>query len=122
MILFGGLLLVGQEHHNNDRGAVLAYYLSSTSGTWELTQSLVSADGSEGDQFGASVSIDVVDTHTIAVGAPLHDGIGTTAQDSGAVYVYSRRGSAQVGQFEFRARLTASDAASEVCEITITNT
>ena len=63
------------------------------------TQStLVASNGSNGDQFGYSVSINSDATYAI-VGAPRYEGSAGYQDDYGSIYIYSRSGSTWTQQY-----------------------
>jgi len=63
------------------------------------TQStLVASNGSNGDQFGHSVSINSDATYAI-VGAPRYESTATYSNDYGSIYIYSRSGSTWTQQY-----------------------
>ncbi len=80
------VLVVGAEREDTNNGAVYIFRKNSL-GQWIETQKLEASDES-GDYFGSSVSID---NNIIAVGSRGED---TTNNNSGAIYVFNRVGSA----------------------------
>ena len=79
--------LVGSRGRNDsypNAGAVYVFVRSGTS--WSLETKLLAGDGSEGDLFGTSVSLD---GDRALVGAPCHEG---TAFRTGAAYIFERLG------------------------------
>jgi hypothetical protein len=82
----GNTLVVGapsESVQNPNQGAAYLFVRSST-GSWDVQQRLVAADGMAGDGFGHSVSIR---GNTVAVGAP-GDDIGANS-DQGSVYIFA---------------------------------
>ncbi|MDB4456223.1 thrombospondin type 3 repeat-containing protein [bacterium] len=77
-----------------------AYVYIRSNGVWSEQAKLTASDGSEGDSFGQSVSID---GDTAVIGAHLNDNF------IGSAYVYVRSN----GVWSEQAKLTASDAASD---------
>jgi hypothetical protein len=59
---------------------------------------LVASNGSNGDQFGVSVSINSDATYAI-VGAPRYEGSAGYQDDYGSIYIYSRSGSTWTQQY-----------------------
>jgi hypothetical protein len=86
---------------NVDQGS--AYIFSRGGGFWTEQQKLTASDGTAGDQFGFS---NTIDGSTIVVGAPLTDISGIANQ--GAVYVFERHGSF----WSEEQKLIASDGAA----------
>ncbi len=82
-------VLVGAERDNDGRGAVYAYYGSSTGLDASTELKVTASDGAPNDFFGASVAmggdIDGDGVDDFATGASYHDDHGTS---SGSVYVY----------------------------------
>lgn len=109
----GDTILVGAVQANvgghNDQGA--AYVFVKPGGGWSghLTEDakLTASDGSAGDQFGDSVSID---GDTVVVGAHFHDVGGHS--DRGAAYVFVEPAGGWAGSLTETAELTASDGAA----------
>ena len=98
----GDTVVIGADEADGavvNSGAVYVYTRTADN-SWIEQAKLTASDGSQGDQFGESVAIA---GDTIVVGAYKHDEHGP---ESGAVYVYTRTGSAWTQQ----AKLTASDA------------
>jgi phage pi2 protein 07 len=89
----GDYLLVGNYHGTaaltggNSRGAVHVYTRSGS--TWTLQQTLLAHDKADGDNFGASVSVNS-DATRILISSRFDDDAGT---DTGSIYYYTRSGS-----------------------------
>ncbi len=84
-------------------GAVYIYQQSSSNpNAWVQTKKLFAGDASQGDNFGAALSLD---GNWLLAGSPLHDGAGA---DAGSAYVFGRNtgGADNWGQ---AAQLNASD-------------
>ena len=92
----GSTLLVGAPHHNSWAGAAYVFHLDPAQG-WILQAKLSVSDGTEGNQFGTSVSIS---GDRAVLGA---SGYG---EGRGAVFVFTRSGS----NWTQTAELTSSDA------------
>ncbi len=88
----------GDDGGAADAGA--AYVFTRTGSTWTQQAKLLAGDAAPNDTFGSSVAIDA---DTIVVGA-----IGEGGDFSGAVYVFTRSGTAWTQQ----AKLRAADAAA----------
>jgi trimeric autotransporter adhesin len=95
----GGTLAVGAHHANSQRGAVTVF--TGSGSTWNLQATLSASNGWAQDFFGQSVALSA-DGSTLAVGADGEESNATgidgdptnnSAQDSGAVYVFTRSGS-----------------------------
>jgi Flp pilus assembly pilin Flp len=97
----GDTLLAGAPGDGGSIGAVYVYVRQG--GLWSEQQKLTAADGTAGDAFGYSVSLE---GDTALVGA-FAKSVG--AHQTGAAYVFTRSGATWSQQ----ARLTASDAAME---------
>ncbi|HET7500121.1 MAG TPA: hypothetical protein VFK02_03935 [Kofleriaceae bacterium] len=88
---------VGGDQTDNNAPAAGAVYVFTRTGTaWALEAYVKASNTGGGDAFGQSVALSA-DGSTLAVGASLEDSDGTTqassgAQDSGAVYVFTRTG------------------------------
>lgn len=98
----GETVLVGSPRDDdNGLNSGSAYVFFRTSGGWMMQQKLTADDGTAGDNFGWSVS---VDGDTAVIGAQLDDDV---ASGAGSAYVFRRSGAlwTQV------AKLTASDGA-----------
>ena len=78
----GNYAIIGAYAKNNWAGA--AYVFKRDGTTWEEKAKLTASDGSSGDYFGYSVSID---GPRVIVGAYGDDGMGT---DSGSAYIFTR--------------------------------
>jgi hypothetical protein len=110
----GDTILVGAVQANvgghNDQGA--AYVFVKPGGGWSghLTEAarLTASDGSAGDQFGDSVSID---GDTVVVGAHFHN-VGGHGDHQGAAYVFVEPAGGWAGSLTETAELTASDGSS----------
>jgi len=90
----------GSDLAGTDYGCAYIYQRVPPGG-WTLTATLTASDGSTGDQFGRSVSIDSI---YAVVGAPVADG---AADSTGAAYVFESI--AGVWGPNETAKLTASD-------------
>ena len=101
----GNMIIIGASDGDTangaDTGSVYVYIISG--GEWTQQANLKASDGSSGDRFGSSVSID---GDTIVVGAHMHD--TAAGQGSGSAYVYAGAG----GVWTEQAKLTASDNAT----------
>jgi hypothetical protein len=96
------LLVVGapaQDVNGADSGAVYVFERSGLD--WEEEAKLLAFDGAPLDRFGEAVA---VSHHTIAIGAPNDDDLGSK---SGAVYVFVETG----GVWALEAKLLPSDGA-----------
>ena len=106
----GDTLVVGapDDWPGNRREQGSAYVFVRVAGAWVLQAKLLAADGVASDRFGASVA---VAGDTVVVGAPLADTDGTPGAfggAEGAVYVFTRSGTAWSQQ----AKLLAADRTS----------
>jgi hypothetical protein len=105
----GETVIVGAEREapgggSNGPGAALVFVRDGT--MWTLQDTLFSADGQDGDDFGAAVALD---GDVALIGAPSHDPGG--AQNAGAAYVFARSGSTWTEQAKLvPADITAFDA------------
>ncbi len=72
----------GDDDNGGDSGSVYIYELDADTGTWGNVTKITASDGSGGDQFGRSVS---VDDGYVVVGSNRDDDNGG---DSGSVYIY----------------------------------
>lgn len=91
---------------NEDQGA--AYVFERIGNEWVEQAKLTASDGEDGDEFGASVAVDVGNPPTVIVGAPEADRIGPdgeTQEEYGAAYVFAD--SASEGWIE-QTKLTGS--------------
>lgn len=81
-------IVVGAPGESNSAGIAtgVVHVFELAGGIWAPTVALEPSDGNAGDQFGASVAVDL---DRIAVGAPLADG-APFVQRPGAVYVFDR--------------------------------
>ena len=96
----GDTVVVGAEKDDDKGAGSGSVYIYLRSGTaWSLQKKMVAADGGADDGFGRSVA---ADKDIVAVGAPRDDDKGGNA---GAVYVYTRSGTAWSQQ----QKLTAKD-------------
>jgi len=95
----GGVNPLQSSNDAEDSGA--AYVFERLQGSWSQRAYLKAPEPESGDNFGASV---VVEGDTIAIGAPRNDdgrsgvnpsGQRSTKPNSGAVYVFHKRGSWQ---------------------------
>ncbi len=84
-IAVAALLDDGLGNDFPDSGAV--YVFTRTAGIWSEQAYLTASDAAEDDQFGYDIALD---GDTLAVGAPLEDGILNDFPDAGAVYVFTR--------------------------------
>ncbi len=92
----------GNEDSNGRSNSGAAYvFVRDGNGNWSQHSYLKASNVSSGDGFGSSVA---VDGDTVVVGAPWQ---GTTASNSGAVYVFVRDGG---GNWSQQAFLKASNA------------
>lgn len=106
---------VGGDAKDNSMAAAGAVYVfERTAGVWKQAAYVKASHGRELSQFGEALALSA-DGHTLAVGAPGEDSAATgvdgdpwqgLAEDSGAVYVYSREG----GDWQHRAYLKAANA------------
>jgi len=84
-------LLVGSRNDDDGGDASGSAYVFTRSGsTWSQQAKLVASDDQAGDQFGESVTMSQ-DTNYVAIGSPDED--GSSANVTGAVYVFERSGS-----------------------------
>ncbi len=85
----------GDQANNNAQNSGAVYVFTRTAGVWSQQAYLKASNTDANDQFGVSVAIS---GDTIAVGAQFEDSNGSqsdnSAQDSGAVYVFTRAGGA----------------------------
>ncbi|MFQ5583347.1 MAG: FlgD immunoglobulin-like domain containing protein, partial [Calditrichia bacterium] len=88
-----------KDHYAN--GAVYVFGVDGNS--WELEAQLTASDGSAGDMFGASISLN---GNTIVVGARFDDDNGL---DSGSAYVFRKQGNS----WNEEAKLTPIDGAAD---------
>ena len=95
----GNTIVIGARGDDYNIGA--AYVYTNTGGTWTETK-LTADDGTGGDSFGSSVSID---GNTVVIGAYEDDDNGS---NSGSAYVFTN----DSGTWTQTAKLTASDGAS----------
>jgi hypothetical protein len=100
--LSGDTALIGAEN-DNDNGfwSGSAYVFARTGTTWTQQQKLLASDGSFGDSFGVSVSLD---GDTALIGALYDSDKGDSA---GSAYLFTRTGTTWVQQ----QKLLASDGA-----------
>ena len=101
----GETLAVGaprDDHNVTTTGSAYVYVRSGT--TWSQQQKITAADGSQDDNFGASVSLS---GDTVAVGAN-RDADNGSGSGSGSAYVYTRTGTTWTQQ----QKLTAGDGAT----------
>jgi hypothetical protein len=91
----------GYDDSAGSTGAVEVYVRNANG--WSLEQRIVPTNANRGDRFGQAIS---VDADTLAVSAPGDD---TAAADAGAVYVYTRTGSA----WSLEQTLTINNAAAD---------
>ncbi len=89
----------GDDDQGNGSGSAYVFLRSDTS--WSQQAKLLADDGSTGDSFGSSVSLS---GDTAAIGADATD--DQTIEDAGAVYVFTRSGTA----WSQEAKLLASDS------------
>jgi hypothetical protein len=98
-----------------DSGAV--YVFTRSGNTWSQQAYVKASNSNEGDSFGVSVAL-AADGNTLAVGAYVEDSNATgvngsqtdnSALDSGAVYVFTRSGSAWSQQAYIKASNTGSN-------------
>ncbi len=94
----GTTLVVGATQKNDGKGAAYVFVRDKFSGMWQQTARLVADDGTEGDQFGTSVS---VNGDAILVGA------SHQAEETGASYVFQRGAD---GAWMQTAKLLSNDA------------
>ncbi|MEM6325908.1 MAG: FG-GAP repeat protein, partial [Bacteroidota bacterium] len=101
--LDGERALIGavSDAHGGGVGAGSAYVFDLSGGVWNETQKLIASDADDGDEFGASVSLD--GTRAL-IGAWRADVGG--ASSGGAAYVFDLAG----GTWSQTQKLTASDA------------
>ena len=89
----------GDQANNNAQNSGAVYVFTRTAGVWSQQAYLKASNTDANDQFGVSVAIS---GDTIAVGAQFEDSNGSqsdnSAQDSGAVYVFTRTGGAWTQQ------------------------
>ena len=93
--LSGDTALIGAYYDNEKKGS--AYVFTRTGTAWTQQGKLLASDGTQGDQFGYSVS---VDGDTALIGARGDD------DNSGSVYVFTRTGTTWTQQAKL---ITASD-------------
>jgi hypothetical protein len=106
---------IGGDEGDNSAAAAGAVYVFSRIGNAWMQQAYVKASNTgAGDHFGNSVSLSA-DGNTLAVGAPYEDSAATgiegnendnSAEDAGAVYVFSRIGNAWMQQAYVKASNT----------------
>ncbi|MBN1457036.1 MAG: peptidylprolyl isomerase [Sedimentisphaerales bacterium] len=107
-----GILAIGAigDNVDGDQSGAVYVYEGKTSG-WEFLSKLsAGSDGQSNDWLGYSVA---VDDRVIAAGAVNDDDPNTDSTDSGAVYVFGENTEDEVTYWEKKAKLTASDAATE---------
>jgi hypothetical protein len=99
----GDTLVAGAPAHDTPAGSTAgaAWVFVRSGGTWSLQRKLLAADGTAGDRFGHTVSID---GDTLVVGAPYADTLAG-GFDAGAAYVFARSGASWSQQ----GKLTAAD-------------
>lgn len=86
-----GFAVIGASHHGaRAEHAGAAYVFAKAGEGWKQEQKLLASDGRGGDFFGQAVA---VSGSTVLVGASGQDGLG---KNSGAVYVFDRRGNQTV--------------------------
>ena len=95
--LHDAVAVVGAQYVTGHTGAAYLY----DTGTWTLQHTLGASDGTFGDEFGRSVSLDGA---RVLVGATHHDADGFA--DAGAAYVFDDTSGAELAQ------LTSPDGAS----------
>ena len=83
--VFGGWAIVGAPSFNNVKGRVYLY--KRVLGAWINWQTIQASDGSDGDYFGRSVSIN---ERIMVIGASARD--NGNAPASGAVYIFTLTG------------------------------
>ena len=83
--VFGGWAIVGAPYSNNMKGR--AYLYKRVLGAWDYRQTIQASDGSGGDYFGGSVSIN---EKIVVIGAPHKD--NGNGPYSGAVYLFTLPG------------------------------
>jgi hypothetical protein len=99
--LDGDTVVIGAYRDDLYRGS--AYIFTRTGTSWAQQAKLLASDGSAGDWFGVSVS---VDGDTAVIGAYKDDDLGDA---SGSAYVFTRTGTSWTQQ----AKLLASDGAAD---------
>lgn len=96
----GDIMVVGchgDDNRGTDSGAAYMYArTSSNSATWNYVQELVPQGNNGYDNFGVWVDM-TGDANTIIVGAHVED---TTADNSGAVYLFRRNGLSNIWAFD----------------------
>ncbi len=103
--LDGDIALVGAWSDDDDGSSSGSAYIFTrdASGMWGNEQKLTASDGSSGDAFGFSVSVD----GDVALVSAHSD--GDNGQDSGSAYIFTRDAS---GMWNQEQKLTASDGAN----------
>ena len=91
----GDNIAIGAAGRQSGRGAV--YTFNRNAGVWTEKETLVSADGQAGDQFGKSVSIQGL---LLVAGAPFNDVNGKI--DVGSAYTFANDGTAWTQQFHIQ--------------------
>jgi hypothetical protein len=104
--LSGDTALIGViNDDDNGANSGSAYVFIRTGTTWSQQAKLLASDGTAGDNFGLSVSLD---GDTALIGAPFHDDNGA---DAGSAYMFTRTGTTWTQQ----RKLLASDPAAGDC-------
>ncbi len=100
----GSTVVVGAGSSGSNSLLGAAYVFVESGGTWTQQAELTPSDGTEEDQFGASVAIS---GSTIVVGSPQHP-FSMATNGLGAAYVFVESG----GTWSQQAKLTAPDGAA----------
>ncbi len=103
--IYNDYAIVGADESANNGGANsgTAYIFHNNAGNWEQTQKIESSDAIVGDHFGCSVSMSG-EYAAIGAGSKSDNGVW-----SGAAYIFHNNS----GNWEQRAKLTASDASDQ---------
>ena len=107
-----GILAIGAigDNVDGDQSGAVYIYEAKTTGLELLSKLSAGSDGQSGDWLGYSVA---VDDGVVVAGAVNDDDPNTNSTDSGSVYVFGENNEGQETYWEKKAKLTASDAATE---------